>query len=261
MTPGPKKIAVDAFLVKNGFPFEMKVASRFQAYDFGIHQSLYYIDVITQANREIDVIAIFYKKHKGENFNIVFPIECKFAPDPWILFSSLTKGFPVCYTHSRPAAQWIIHLAGVSNWDSFFEVKRNIGYGITVADKKDNAYEGIQKLLGFLKSEQKYHRFANSNDHTIYIPIIALRGQLFKAQLDQDEKIQTEEIEEAQVFYKEDLEGVIPKIHIVTESHLEDYIRQLVGDCNRLFIEPYIKDRFLEEYSPQSRCLVWFPKR
>ena len=239
MTTDPKK-DVEDYLRKHGVPFEMKVASRFQQQNFGIHQSFYYADAITGAQREIDVIAIWNKQVRGINFNVVFVIECKFAKSPWILFSSITEGFPICYVTGDKAIRWILHLEKQPFWTNFFEVEQNIGHGLTTSNTKDNAYEGVQQLLGFLKSEKRHHRFEHGNEYTIYIPIIAVRGKLYKAKLDRSEEVEATEINEAQVYFKEDLNGVIPKVHIVTESHLDAYIDRLVLDCRRLFETPYM---------------------
>jgi hypothetical protein len=118
MSTDPKK-NVDDFLQKHGFPFEMKVASRLQKNGFGIHQSFYYVDITTGTPREIDVIAIWNKKIREYNFNVVFAIECKYAKNPWILFSSITNGFPICYMHNERASRWIIHLSKQQYWEIF----------------------------------------------------------------------------------------------------------------------------------------------
>jgi len=263
MSSDPKKI-VDKFLMENGFPFEMKVAGAFQKHGFGIHQSFYYLDSNSKNWRELDVIAIWNKNHLGKNINIVFAIECKYAITPWILFSSITEGFPICYSANHRTVPWVIHLSKQEHFDRFFEVDRNIGYGLTQANSKDdankdNAFKAIQTLLNFLKSEHDYHRFSRGEDFTIYVPIIAIKGKLFEAKLDQGDEIVSREIDEAQVFYKEDLFGVVPKIHIVTEAALERFVSNLAGDCSRLLITPYMNDALIKP--PFTPTMAVFPQK
>jgi hypothetical protein len=251
MSTDPKAI-VDKFLAENGFPFEMKVANIFQKYGLGIYQSFYYLDVGSGTWREIDVIGIWKRTYLGKGINIVFTIECKYASTPWVLFSSITEGFPICYSANRRTIEWMIHLSKQNDFDRFFELERNVGYGLTQTTtkedtSKDNAFKAIQTQLNFLKSEWEYHRFSHGEDRTIYIPIIAIRGKLFEAKLDANGGVASREINEAQLFYKEDLFGVIPKIHIVTESILESYVSNLAADCNRLLITPYMNDVLIKK--------------
>jgi|GEM_PF-1472863 len=63
---------VREFLSMNGFPFEMKVAREFQVARFGIHQSVYYRDPISETIRELDVIAHRSERINDHNFNIFF---------------------------------------------------------------------------------------------------------------------------------------------------------------------------------------------
>jgi hypothetical protein len=254
----------------------MKVASLFQKAGFGIHQSAYYIDPITDIPREIDVIAIWIAKFGSRKVNIVFPIECKYAVSPWIFFSSITEGSPICYLPNRNGFRWIKHLSKQQDWGSFFEVDKNIGYGLTVTNAKtddvnstktkksnsaakdskegssatrNNAYAAMQTLLNFLKSEHEEYRFAHPTDFVIYVPILAIKGPLVEAKLDNNYEINCREINEGQIYYKEDIFDVIPKIHVVTESKLENYIEKLKEDCQKLSSEPYITDALINSVS------------
>jgi hypothetical protein len=276
MSSDPTKEAKE-YLTKQGFPFEMKVATLFQKAGFRIHQSAYYIDPITDVPREIDVIAIWIAKFGSRKINIVFPIECKYAVSPWIFFSSITEGFPLCYLPNRKGFGWIKHLTKQKGWGNFFEVDKNIGYGLTVTNaktddinstntKKDNsarkdgkesssvtrnnAYAAIQTLLNFLKSEHKEYRFAHPNDFVIYVPILAIKGPLVEAKLDSNHEIDCREINEGQIYYKEDIFDIIPKIHVVTEAKLEEYIAKLKEDCERLSSVPYMTDELVKSASP-----------
>jgi hypothetical protein len=278
MSTDPTEAAKN-YLTKQGYPFEMKVASLFQKAGFGIHQSAYYVDPVTEIPREIDIVAIWIAEFENKKINIVFPIECKYATSPWILFSSITQGFPVCYLPNKNGLRWIKHLSVQPNWNTFFEIDRNLGYGLTVTNAKNediganpkrksnsseknegkdntpttknNAYLGIQTLLNFLKSEHKEYRFAHPNDFVIYVPILAIKGSLVEAKLDNKYDIECSEINEGQIYYKEDIFDIIPKIHVVTEAKLEQYIAKLKEDCEKLSSKPYINDAVIKSASSQ----------
>lgn len=246
MSSDVTKVA-EKYLEKNGYPFEMKVASQLQRAGFGLHQSIYYNDVNTGLPREIDIVAIWIAVVGGKNFNIVVPIECKYAPTPWILFAAITEGFPYCYLSNGRAHAWMNHLIHQPHFSRFFEIERNVGYGLTAVNSKadstkDNAYEASQTLLNFLKSERKDHRFSHGDDYTLYIPVAAIRGKLVEAKLNEQENIVCREINEGQVFYKENVFGVIPKIHVVTEDNLSEYIGRLAEDCRRITAPPFLED-------------------
>jgi hypothetical protein len=235
MSSDPKKF-VEAFLAKTGFPFELQVANQFQKNGFGIHQSVYYDDPASGLPREIDILAVFHRQRWNRNFNIIFVIECKYARTPWITFSSLTQGFVDCYVRSRKASKWFNRLKQESNFQNCFDAEKNVSHGVVVSSgdeegNKNNAYIAIQTLLNFLKAEIQQPRFSHESDHTIYIPIIAIKGKLFKAGINNSGEIECRDIPESQIFIHENIDGVIPKIHIVTDSHLYKYVEKLNRDA------------------------------
>lgn len=126
------------FLKNNGFPFEMATAALFQEAGFGIHQSVYFEDAYESTIRELDLIALSNNVVKGKNFNIILLIECKYSLTPWILFSSITKGFEMCYTHNKNGARWLENLVKQKEFETFFQHESNGGYGLTVSDTKNN---------------------------------------------------------------------------------------------------------------------------
>jgi hypothetical protein len=243
MSSDPKAITIK-FLRENGYPFEMKVAREFRKLGFGIAQSVYFNDPNLNIAREIDVIAVWQEKYFEKKFTIVVITECKYAKTPWILFSSLTKTKEKCYSTSAKGWKWLAHLVKQPSFENFFEVTSKVGYGLTIAindnDKqKDNAYKAVQTILSFLKSENLTPKFSKE-DYTIIIPIIAIRGKLFESHLNDSDEIEIEEINEAQLFYNEGSLGITPKIHIITEDILTEYIQRIKDDVNRLFIDPYM---------------------
>jgi hypothetical protein len=237
------KAMVEKFLSENGYPFEMRVAKEFKKNGFGVGQSIYFPDPNTQITREIDLVAVWHKTMYNQSFNVIILIECKFAKTPWILFSSLTDGYDMCYSHNEKGKRWLNHLVKEPYFKHFFEVERHVGYGLTASSKesepqKDNAYKAIQTLISFLKSEISIPKFSREG-YTLFIPIIAIKGKLFDAHLNNENEIVCNEIKEGQLFYNEGLSEIVPKIHIITEDVLTDYVLRMQEDIERLFISPY----------------------
>jgi hypothetical protein len=53
---------VEGFLKMNGYSFEMQVANKLQQKGFGLHQSVFYKDALTDTVIEIDLIALYNSK-------------------------------------------------------------------------------------------------------------------------------------------------------------------------------------------------------
>lgn len=243
MSTDPKNIVIK-FLKENGYPFEMKVAREFQKKGFGIAQSVCFDDPNLNVIREIDVLALWQETFHEKKFTVLFIVECKYAKTPWILFSSLSDKFDKYYSSSSSGWRWINHLHKQNDFKHFFELTHQVGYGLTTTmldgDKqKDNAYKAVQTILSFLKSEILKPRFSG-DEYALIIPIIAIRGKLFESHLNKNDEIEAQEIHEAQLFYNEGGLGIIPKIHVVTEDVLSDYIQRLLEDTKRLFVHPFL---------------------
>ncbi len=257
--------SVKAWLKKNGYPFEMKVASIFQQAGFGIHQAIYFPDPNTDMQREMDILVICHRIVAGRNFNIVFPIECKYAISPWILFSSITKGFPICYLGNSRGLAWMNHAAKQGDWENFFEQQHHLGFSLktmgvmpedsveatktaerelksakSAKEGKENAYSALQSMLAFLHSETTRPQFAHPDDFVFYVPIIVIKGKLVEARLVEGGELECNEILSGQIIYKQNIAGVIPKFHIVTEDALNDFVNKAVIDCERLTLIPYL---------------------
>lgn len=243
MSTDPKYI-VTKFLKENGYPFEMKVAREFQKKGFGIAQSVYFNDPNLNIAREIDVLALWQETHFERKFTVLFVVECKYAKTPWVLFSSLTKRNDKHYGTSAGAWKWLNYLVKQLRFEVFFEMTNKIGYSLTATtqdgDKqKDNAYKAVQTILAFLKSEGIAPRFS-AEEYVLIVPIIAIRGKLFESHLNDRDEIEIEEISEGQLFYNEGSLGIVPKIHVVAEDILTDYIQKVYEDTRRLFTAPYL---------------------
>ncbi len=271
----PKVTTID-FLKRNGYPFEMKVAKEFQKVGLSVAQSFVYTDSNTQLSREIDVIAL-YRGVTAEQivYDVWFIIECKYAKTPWVLFSSQTNRFmsSSLYSYNDDGKRWLEHLACKDEFNNFFVLDKNEGYGLTATSGKDeeknrepnrnSGYDAIQKILSFLKSESAIA--LSPVGFAMFVPIIAMRGKLFKSKLDEDDEIDCEEIDEAQLYYKESINGVTPKIHIITENKLQSYVKFLRVECDKLIKAPFLNPTlryksFAEKMNEEYATKTWLPR-
>lgn len=237
-----QKKSVEAFLKKQGFPFEMYVAHELRKAGFdAVYQSILFSDPYTQKTREIDVIAYFTKHldlHHSIQIKII--IECKHATTPWILFSSEQEGFEnlgsryfyCCNTLGQKLFdETDIYEALLGS--SLFKIDRCLGYGLAEVDTKDrtkkeekNSYDAIMKLIAILLYEQKVEHEKeqlerNIAEYIIYVPVIAIEGSLYKASYLGDENIDIEKIDEGQLVYKSNFyEGVFPIINLCSKEKL-----------------------------------------
>lgn len=80
---------VEKWILKNGYPFEMKVAQAFKSEGFHVSQSILYKDNDLNKYREIDIIAHTNKLVNGVWINLTYVVECKKSTDkPWVVFKN-----------------------------------------------------------------------------------------------------------------------------------------------------------------------------
>jgi hypothetical protein len=261
MSSDPKKM-VEQFLDKNGYNFEMKVAKELRNVGFQVLQSFYYNDPTTKIAREIDIIASFTRVIGDVSFNVYFLIECKYAKTPWVLFTS-----PVVESKTPPyfsiGSKWMECLKNETAFSSLFQENKKAGYGITVSDNgnddapcNNNAYKAIQTLLNFLKSETKHQLIVGAKPYALFVPVIAIRGKLFDVFLNDGNEVQCSEINEAQLFYKENIGNLFPKIHLITDENISEYAKMLWVDCNKIVESPYITNDLIYNYLDLSSLFL-----
>lgn len=246
-----KIIKIKNWINKGGFPFEMKVAKAFKNSDFQIGQSILFKDVETEKYRETDIIA-YYTKGMGDVwFNLTFVIECKkITGKPWIVLKSdspyqIQKGKPPVYG-SRNAQILIKKVSENKNYRSplLFPDLSDYGYNVITAfsDKNDTSYSASQSVIKATeylvkKSNESNNRFCN-----IYIPIIAIDGELYEGRLNNESEIELEAANVSSFISNKSFEeNGLNILTVVTSSEIENYVKQLRKDCE-LFFENYIKE-------------------
>jgi len=198
------------FLNTKGFPFEMKVAQILDRVGFDISQSDYYADPETNKFRELDLIASVGTLLYCNLLDFSFIIECKYSENnPWILFkrkgplTTPTIGIEGrLSTESARIMQLEMATAKSLFLDSpFFKLPENIGYGVVQVCEKniDSAYEAFHSvskaaISHINNTEISYNKSSTNMKIQIVFPVIAIKGMLLSASLDEHNKILLEHI-------------------------------------------------------------------
>jgi hypothetical protein len=84
---------IENWLLKGGYPLEMRVANILQEQGFFVEISKRYKDPLEGKIREIDVVAkVVHQLENAKHIAINLIIECKYSPNkPWILFKNIKK--------------------------------------------------------------------------------------------------------------------------------------------------------------------------
>lgn len=231
------------WVLKNGYPFEMEVASLFQKEGFKISQSLLYKDTDTNKYREIDVIAYLNKVVNGVSFSFSFVIECKKSTNkPWLVFKNknlinpkLNRFKPFA---TKNAEILLDKINGKEKYKNLFPNINNAGYNLVVAFKesKDLAYSATTSLLK--ACDYLIHKFNNFNlkQCNIYIPMVLIEGVLFDACLDIKNELNFNKVNSSVVMNTKILdENNSNLITIASSNNLQKYIQELKKDIDDFF--------------------------
>lgn len=228
---------IKSWINKNGYPFEMQVAKSFRKAGFEISQSILYKDSETEKYREADLIAHITKEINNVWLNITFVVECKKTIDkPWIIFSNKelytvqNNKYPILA--STNATYLIKHIAKNNSFQSplIFPKIINSGYNIVTAfsEKSDIAYSASQSVIKACEylvtnSNKSNKRFCN-----IYIPIIAIEGELHEAFLNNQDEIELTQVDWSTVVSTKSFDEQNSNlITIVSSSHLDKFTAEL----------------------------------
>jgi hypothetical protein len=239
-----KEKRIRNWILKNGYPFEMQIARLFQKNGFKISQSVLYRDIDTNKYREIDILAYHNKVVNGVSFSFSFVIECKKSNDkPWIVFKNTDlinnklNRFKAFATNN---AHLLIHKTKANKTlKNVFPSLEDAGYNIVIAFKesKDLAYSSTTSLIKACKYIVNKFNKSELKQCNIYIPVIAIEGNLYDAYLDIDGEISFKEVEKSsimntKVFDEEEFSNLI---RIVSSSNIEKYITLLKTEINEFF--------------------------
>lgn len=163
------EVEVLDWLKSEGYLQEMRIAQVFKHAGFETSHFGHFIDPESGDVREIDIIATVRKSIKNLNLAIQFYVECKFLPEPWIIFTSKSSPDPIKYFRRLLSVD-----INIRDWQSqkhfqarclskiiqqlstneirsipFFIMPQMMGYQITSKRKKgnaDNAYKALMQI-------------------------------------------------------------------------------------------------------------------
>ena len=240
---------VKKWILKNGYPFEMKVANLFKKSDFKVSQSVLYKDEDTGKLRELDIISYSNVEVNKVWFNFTFVIECKKSTDkPWVVFKNenlhnqqLERYKPFATRNAEILLKKTNALKN-NKFDLLFPNLLDSGFNLvtTLKESKDIAYSSTTSLLKACKYlTEKFNETTSVRACNIYIPLIIIEGILYESFLDVKDELKLNEVNYSSILNtKVFSEGNSNVITIVSSSNLEDYIKE-VKKKTLLFFETY----------------------
>lgn len=240
---------IEKWILKNGYPFEMKVAKAFKKEGFHVSQSILYRDIITNKYREIDIIAHTNKLVNGVWFNLTYVVECKKSTDkPWVIFKNKdlfnlqTSRYQILGSkNSKLLISKISDKKKKSKKLEFiFPSIAESGYNVVTVFKesKDLAYSSTNSLLNACsylveKSNNSRLKFCN-----IYIPIIIIEGKLYESFLQEDDNINLLEVYHSTIANTKSFDESDSSIVTIASSlNLNKFIKKLKSNNDSFFKE------------------------
>lgn len=225
---------VTEWINSQGYPLEMKVASKLNDANFYIQQSVRYIDSQTLKSRETDVVCT-YNDSLGIN-QIQFAIECKSTKKPWILFTSknttYNRLFAYAITSEKARTALVKHLEGLRTSLTWFAKEEQIGYSLAQAftDGIDTPYEAVVSAVKaslFLRRANQENKFYTSPFFFVF-PVVITSSPLFECYLDENGIMNVQEIQEGFLFFDGEFEehsGTC--LRIVSENAVDNFKKEM----------------------------------
>jgi hypothetical protein len=227
---------VTNWLDTQGYPLEMKVASKLRKSGFGVRHSVHYSDPETLKSREIDVIC---KINEPIGLaNIYFTIECKSTKKPWVMFTSehtlqnYNHLFALAIMSDKARLELGENIFNLQDSLLWFSKKGRIGYSLTQAfsDGQDTPYEATMSAIKASLSLYK----ENDSSTTLILPfffafpIVVTASPLFECYFDESGGMKVQEIQEGFLFF----DGKIGNfqgtcLRIVTENAIDSLANEI----------------------------------
>jgi hypothetical protein len=240
---------VRTWLHRSGYPHEFRVAAAFREAGFAVYQGVHYRSESPDATgaRDVDVLAVLeelVQKHPMTRCTVVFVIECKSSPVPWVIFRGRSEGGKWAATggFSMNAVEEL-DVLGAIEWEQdpwLLRIPANAGFRVgAVAGKgRDHVQDGGAPDAGQTRSSQRDHAFdairqavsaadgmlRESPKHlpTIAIPVVVVSASLYAVSFASG----TEEIIEVpweRILWRGDRTATPRAIDIVSETGLTAY--------------------------------------
>lgn len=247
----PLKNKIEEWLLKQGYPLEMRVAKSLRNKQFQVSQSHYYKDFQTGEHREIDILA--KRADRIGLVEIAFLVECKTTKKPWVLFTSedtidgYNRLFALGITSEKAKEALTNDRAEKLFSLSSFKKEGRVAYGTTIAftsghDTAFKAAMSASKAALGRQSELKNERGSLVPFHFSF-PIIVVDGPIFECYLENEEMV-VQELSDSYLFFSNHHEKEPPTcIRVVKSNMLEAFCHEAAQLTETLleFLEPEIE--------------------
>jgi hypothetical protein len=245
--PLPLREKLLQWLEKEGYPLEMRVASRLRENTkLTVRQGWHYTDPDSTQSREIDVVATADEVYGFAGVHFV--IECKASTAPWVLFTSehtmenfnRLTAFGISSREGKgPLADALMKSLRAESTPRvqalpWFWHKEPVGYSLVQA-LGGNSETPYAAAIGAVKAALYCH--ASSPEHNtpprfmMTFPVVVTSAPLFQCHLGVDGKPELSEIERGFWFFQQRVGSAPPvKVAIISEAGLGLYI----DECNRV---------------------------
>lgn len=240
---------VSAWLIKQGYPLEMEVASVLREEKFWVRQSTHYLDSESSKSREIDAIATDLEP--TGMLQIHFVVECKSGDKPWLLLTSqhtldnYNRLFALGVTSEdarRALVDKLEHLDAALPW---YRKDGRVGYNLTQAftSGTDDAFKAaVGALKACLYLLQPGGSF--TGPFRFAFPAIVVESPLFECFLDDSGDIHLTQIEQGWFFFNFRLPAFAGTcVRVVSKSALKNYCAEArsVTDSLRTLLAPDVE--------------------
>ncbi|MDG1041026.1 MAG: hypothetical protein P8H13_08930 [Polaribacter sp.] len=248
-----KEKNIKKWILKNGYPFEMKVANLFKKNEFNVSQSILYKDNVTNKYREIDIIAHTSREINGVWFNLTYVIECKKTTDkPWVVFKNKdlfnlqsnryknfgSKNAEILFSKIKKKIQ------SNKNLKFIFPSIIDSGYNIVTAfkDSKDLAYSATNGLLSACEYLVKRSNDSKLQFCNMYIPIIAIEGDLYESYLNPEGELTINSVDSSAIVNTKSFDDNNSSIITITTSNrLNNFVNKL-NQNNEFFFNNFVDE-------------------
>ena len=222
------------WLLGQGFPLEMRVATSFRKCGFEVIQSHFYPDPESNNYREIDVVATA-PEYTGV-VDVSFMIECKTSKKkPWILFTSehVLEGWNILFSYciSSNSARKILIEKGIETIIKLPWMTKGgrVAYGLTQAftTGEDVTYKASTNVLKAAISRKRILSERSYSSLLFIFPAIVVDGKIFECFIDKNGEISIQEFHRGFYFFPLKIaEEFGTCIHILTADKLDEFVKQ-----------------------------------
>lgn len=243
MSDDELKSRISAWLSKQGYPLEMRVADSFSKLGFRTIQSEYYTDPQTNTPREIDVYTGLQRDIEGSFIRLAGVVECKADKSkPWLVFSSDTIHLVDAARIVQRAANkvghlWLRRIARRADIVTLplFELPKRPGYGITAAfsDRSDLPYAALMSAAG-----ASYAQAARDDSYkearpffSVHFPVVVTEAPLFECHLSEAGEVVLTEINTTVIVWRNPVYR-LPHciVHVVRADQIAQFASQMYKD-------------------------------